>query len=130
MEAAPPFTPETAREMQRRSIAARMRRKKVRQAKLAAAIQPKEQPTETDASAAIKLRIADVIARMERAKSNKEIARLSLVAERLWNMVYPKAGSRKPARDDGRRRALPAFTDAANVTTDIATRDSETRKPQ
>jgi hypothetical protein len=111
---------ENAREFQRKSVEAR-RRNKI--AKTVATHEP-------DASAAIKEQIARVIAKLAATQSNKEIARLSLVLERLWNMVFPKAGSRKPGRDS-QRKPLPVTSDDwQTVSPNVATQGNNASNAQ
>lgn len=111
------FTTESARKAQAKSVIARERNK------LAAKVTLHD----TDIVSAVKRQIADILQDMERTYSRKEKARLTLMLEKLWNMVYPKAGARKPGRDTGRARTLPV---AVDVATDMTTRDADTQNTQ
>lgn len=83
---------------------------------------------------AVKRQIADVLADMERTSSRKEKDRLSRMVERLWNLVYPRAGARKPGRTDSGRRALPMAQDAwqqpGEMTTPMTTELNDKPIPQ
>lgn len=78
----------------------------------------------------IETQIKRVADKMNAAKSNKEIARLAGVLEKLWNMVYPKAGSRKPGRGDNARKPVPQAQHEFSVANDVATQGNDTQDNQ
>lgn len=51
----------------------------------------------------VQRQIDNVLEKMENAEDNDEYVRLAAVLERLWNLVLPKAGSRRPGRSESRR---------------------------
>jgi hypothetical protein len=48
---------------------------------------------------------------LRQCRDPKLFVQLTTAKERLWNLVFPKAGTRKPLRDDVRRRPLPVAQD-------------------
>jgi hypothetical protein len=112
------ITPDNAREMQARSVAARRRNQ----------IAQQTTPAEPDIFGAVKRQIAEVLQDMEQTRSRKEKARLVIMLEKLWNMVYPKAGARKPGRDSGRGRAIPVAAGDWQPATELTTQPSDTQQ--
>jgi len=113
-----PFTKENAAEMAKRARESRKRNAEMKRAF------EREQATAKSVNGverAVQGQVERLIERLGNAKTNKEIARLSLALERLWNMVYPKAGSRKPGRSDA-RRSMPQPSDSWQpIATEVAT---------
>jgi hypothetical protein len=118
------ITAANARELQRRSTESRKRN----------IIAAQTTPKEDEITVAVKQQITEVLAEMGRTKSKKEKARLTVMLERLWNLVFPKAGARKPGRDTGRRN-MPQLTgdqwsSVPQLATDVATEPGSSQNPQ
>ena len=107
---AAPFTPETAREAQRRSTASRLARK-LREARLleaAAALTRSHQPPAPDESRRqrVQKQIDLLLTDMEKAKSIEVRLRISAALERLWKLVAPTNG--KTLKSNRGTFALPS----------------------
>jgi hypothetical protein len=105
-----PFTSETAREAGIKSgQARRARAKQLRELNRLVAESPETIEAELNRATLEELRRCSEL--MQRCRSPRVFAQLAATKERLWNLVLPKAGVKKPRRDE-RRKSMPAAQDA------------------
>jgi hypothetical protein len=96
------FTRENAAEMARRSNAA----KKARKAEeLARAAMTPQDTTEDARTKRVLLQIEQCDKMIERCRDFDEFSKLTAAKERLWNLIFPKAGVMRPRNQRSAARA-------------------------